>query len=74
LATLRSRPFGTVSTYEKAEPAQAAGADRTINYTEEDFAAVTRKLTDGKSVNAVYDSVGQATFEKSLDCLAPLAV
>ena len=73
LAKMRgARVFGTVSTDEKARIAQAAGADATINYTEQDFAAVTRKLTDGKGVNAVYDSVGQATFEKSLDCLAPL--
>jgi NADPH2:quinone reductase len=73
LAKMRgARVFGTVSTDEKARLAQAAGADATINYTEHDFAAVTRKLTDGKGVHAVYDSVGQATFEKSLDCLAPL--
>jgi NADPH:quinone reductase len=73
LAKMRgARVFGTVSTDEKARIAQAAGADRTINYTEQDFAAEIRKLTDGKGVNAVYDSVGQATFEKSLDCLAPL--
>jgi NADPH:quinone reductase len=67
-----ARVFGTVSTDEKARLAQAAGADATITYTEQDFAAEVRKLTGGKGVNAVYDSVGKATFEKSLDCLAPL--
>ena len=67
-----ARVFGTVSNDEKARLAQAAGADATINYVEEDFAAEIRKLTDGKGVNAVYDSVGKATFEKNLDCLAPL--
>jgi NADPH:quinone reductase len=73
LAKMRgARVFGTVSTDEKAQLAQAAGADATINYAEQDFAAEVRKLTDGKGVNAVYDSVGKATFEKSLDCLAPL--
>jgi NADPH2:quinone reductase len=67
-----ARVFGTVSTDEKARLAQAAGADATITYTEQDFAAEVRKLTGGKGVNAVYDSVGKTTFEKSLDCLAPL--
>ena len=67
-----ARVFGTVSSDEKARLAQAAGADLTINYTEQDFAAEIRELTDGQGVNAVYDSVGKATFEKSLDCLAPL--
>jgi NADPH:quinone reductase len=73
LAKMRgARVFGTVSTAEKARLAQSAGADATINYTEKDFAAEVKKLTDGLGVNAVYDSVGLATFEKSLDCLAPL--
>jgi NADPH:quinone reductase len=67
-----ARVFGTVSTDEKARLAQAAGADATITYTEQDFAAEVRKLTGGKGVNAVYDSVGKTTFERSLDCLAPL--
>jgi NADPH:quinone reductase len=73
LAKMRgARVFGTVSTAEKARIAQSAGADATINYTEQDFAAEVSKLTDGIGVNAVYDSVGLATFAKSLDCLAPL--
>ena len=73
LAKMRgSRVFGTVSSDEKAQLARAAGADRTINYAEQDFAVEVRKLTDGKGVDAVYDSVGKATFEGSLDCLAPL--
>ena len=41
---------------------------------ERDFAAEVRTLTDGKGVNVVYDSVGKDTYEKSLDCLAPLGV
>jgi NADPH2:quinone reductase len=73
LAKMRgARVFGTVSSDEKAELARAAGADRMINYAEQDFAAEVRKLTDGKGVDAVYDSVGKVTFERSLDCLAPL--
>ena len=73
LAKLRgAHVLGTVSTDDKARLAQAAGADATINYTEQDFASEVRKLTGGAGVNVVYDSVGKATFEKSLDCLAPL--
>jgi len=73
LAKLRgARVFGTVSSDEKAELATRAGADATINYMERDFAAEVRKLTSGSGVNVVYDSVGKATYEKSLDCLAPL--
>jgi NADPH:quinone reductase len=73
LAKIRgARVFGTVSTAEKARLARSAGADSTINYSEQDFAAEVRRLTGGVGVNVVYDSVGQATFERSLECLAPL--
>jgi NADPH2:quinone reductase len=64
--------YGTVSTDEKADLARAAGADEVIRYTEEDFESRIRELTDGKGVQVVYDSVGQTTFAKSLNCLAPL--
>jgi NADPH2:quinone reductase len=67
-----ARVIGTVSTEAKARLACEAGADATINYAEKDFAAEVRKLTGGKGVNVVYDSVGKDTFEKSLDSLAPL--
>lgn len=67
-----ARVFGTVSTAAKARLVLQAGADATINYVEQDFAVEVRRLTDGAGVNVVYDSVGQATFEKSLDSLAPL--
>ena len=63
--------YGTVSTEEKARLARAAGADETILYTEKDFAAEVKRLTNGRGLNVVYDSVGQTTFEKSLDCLKP---
>jgi NADPH2:quinone reductase len=63
--------FGTVSTEEKARLAREAGADEIILYTEKDFVAEVKKLTDGRGLNVVYDSVGQSTFEKSLDCLRP---
>src|ERR1044071_719729 len=71
---LGARVIGTVSSEEKAQLARAAGADATINYAKQDFAAEVRKLTDGKGVNVVYDSVGRETYEKSLDCLAPLGM
>ena len=67
-----ARVFGTVSTEEKAALAREAGADAAIQYTRQDFAAEVKRLTDGKGVQAVYDSVGKTTFEKSLNCLAPL--
>lgn len=67
-----ARVIGTVSSGEKARLAREAGADETINYSEKDFAAELRKLTDGRGVNVVYDSVGKDTYEKSLDSLAPL--
>jgi NADPH2:quinone reductase len=63
--------FGTVSTEEKAGRARAAGADDIILYTQTDFAAEIKRLTNGRGVNVVYDSVGQSTFDKSLDCLRP---
>ena len=66
-----ARVFGTVSTGEKAQLARGAGADEVILYTQQDFEAEVRRLTDGRGVNVVYDSVGQTTFEKSLNCLAP---
>jgi NADPH2:quinone reductase len=67
-----ARVFGTVSTEEKAALAREAGADAAILYTRQDFEAEVKRLTDGKGVQVVYDSVGKTTFEKSLNCLAPL--
>jgi len=64
-----ARVIGTVSSAEKARIAQAAGADETIIYTEQDFSKEISKLTQGAGVNVVYDSVGKDTFEKSLASL-----
>jgi NADPH:quinone reductase len=69
-----ARVFGTVSTEDKAALARAAGADQVILYTREDFLAEVRKGTGGAGVQVVYDSVGATTWEKSLDCLAPLGM
>jgi NADPH2:quinone reductase len=66
-----ARVFGTVSTDAKAAIAKAAHVDHVIRYTTEDFAAEVKRLTDGRGVDVVYDSVGQATFEGSLNSLRP---
>jgi NADPH2:quinone reductase len=66
---LGARVLTTVSTGEKAALAREAGADETILYTQEDFAAKVRELTDGKGVPVVYDSVGKTTFDGSLASL-----
>ena len=59
----------TVSTAAKAELSRAAGASTVILYTQQDFEAEVKRLTNGKGVDVVYDSVGLTTFEKSLNCL-----
>jgi NADPH2:quinone reductase len=64
--------IGTVGSREKAETARRNGCTHTILYREEDFAAEVKEITRGQGVDVVYDSVGQATFMKSLDCLRPL--
>jgi NADPH2:quinone reductase len=66
-----ARVIATVSTEEKAKLARAAGAHEVILYTHTDFEAETKRLTDGKGVNVVYDSVGKTTFEKGLNVLRP---
>ncbi len=66
--------FGTVSTEEKARAAREAGADEVILYTREDFEEAVRRLTGGHGVDVVYDSVGQTTAEKSLNCLRPRGI
>ena len=63
--------YGTVSTPEKAALAREAGADDVVLYTEQDFDVEIRRLTDGRGVDVVYDSVGQSTFEGSLNSLVP---
>jgi NADPH:quinone reductase len=66
-----ARVIGTVSTEEKAKLARETGADEIILYTQTDFETEARRLTDGKGVDVVYDSVGKTTFEKSLNVLRP---
>jgi len=64
--------IGTTSTEDKAEMARQAGADAVILYTQVDFEAEVRRITDGQGLDVVYDSVGKDTFDKSLACLGPL--
>jgi len=68
---LGARVFGTVSTEEKAQIARQHGADETILYTQQDFEVEARRLTNGRGVDVVYDSVGRTTFDKSLGSLRP---
>lgn len=64
----------TVSTDDKAKLSRGAGADHVILYNKDDFQQEVRRITDGKGVHVVYDSVGKTTFEKSLDSLRPLGM
>jgi len=68
------RLIGTAGSDEKCRLAEQHGAAYTINYRREDMVARVREITGGKGVNAVYDPVGKDTWERSLDCLAPLGV
>jgi NADPH2:quinone reductase len=66
-----ARVIGTVSTAAKEVLAREAGADEVIRYTETDFAIEVKRLTGGKGVQVVYDSVGKTTFTAGLGCIAP---
>ena len=63
--------IGTVSTEEKARVVRNLGADETILYTQQDFETEVKRLTNGRGVDVVYDSVGRTTFEKGLNVLRP---
>jgi NADPH2:quinone reductase len=66
-----ARVIATVGTEEKAQLAREAGADEVILYTQQDFEAETKRLTENKGVHVVYDGVGKSTFEKGLNVLRP---
>ena len=74
LKALGAKVIGTVGSDEKAKLAKRNGCWRTVNYNEEDFVARVKDLTKGAGVPVVYDSVGKDTFNKSLECLAPLGM
>jgi NADPH2:quinone reductase len=73
MARMRSARLiiGTAGSESKADLARQAGAHEVILYTQQDFLAEVRRLTDGAGVDVVYDSVGKDTFDKSLSCLKP---
>lgn len=66
--------IGTVGSAAKAELSRSHGCDHPINYTEENFVERVNEITQGRGVDVVYDSIGQATFMNSLDCLRPLGM
>jgi NADPH2:quinone reductase len=66
-----ARVITTVSTEAKAALSRQAGADEVVLYTQQDFEAEVKRLTNGRGVHVAYDSVGQSTFMKSLNSLAP---
>lgn len=66
--------IGTVGSAAKAQLAHEHGCRHVINYNEEDFVARVKEITGGEGVSVVYDSIGADTFQKSLDCLAPLGM
>jgi NADPH:quinone reductase-like Zn-dependent oxidoreductase len=67
---LGARVIGTVSTEAKTQAAYAAGADAVILYSQQDFVAETKRLTDGRGADLVLDGVAQATLAGSLDAAA----
>lgn len=72
--SLGARVFTTVSTEAKAALSRAAGADEVILYTQTDFPTEIKRLTSGRGLPVVYDSVGKSTFEGSLTCLRPRGI
>jgi NADPH:quinone reductase len=68
---LGARVLATAGSPEKAEVARKAGADEVILYKDQDFVEEVKKLTNGALCDVVYDSVGQATFLKSMECIRP---
>ena len=72
MAKLRgARVIATAGTADKGKIAREAGADEVILYKDADFLAEVKRLTDGAGVHVVYDGVGKATYDKSIDCLRP---
>ena len=69
---LGAEVIGTVGSAEKAKITQKNGCHHPIIYNDVDFPEAVKAITDGQGVDVVYDSVGQATFMQSLDCLRPM--
>jgi NADPH2:quinone reductase len=71
---LSARVIGVVGAADKVKVAMDNGCDEVIDYSRTDIVTGVRELTGGKGVDVVYDSMGQATFNASLDCLRPLGL
>ena len=69
--SLGATVIGTVGSEDKGKIAKKLGCDHVINYSKENFAARVGEITQGGKCDVVYDGVGKATFEGSLDCLKP---
>ena len=67
---LGARVLGTVSTEEKAKAAREAGASEVILYTQQDFVAETKRLTNGRGADLIIDGVGKTTFPGNLEAIA----
>jgi NADPH:quinone reductase len=66
-----ARVIATVGSEEKAKLTLSDGANAAILYNSQDFVSETKRLTDGKGVDVIYDGVGQSTFLKGFECLKP---
>lgn len=64
------RVFATAGSDEKCRKCEELGAERGINYRDEDFAAVIKELTDGKGVDVILDMVGGDYLPREINCLA----
>lgn len=71
LKALGVTTIGTAGSDEKCALAKAHGADHVINYSKENFVERVLAITGGKKLPVIYDSVGKATWEGSLDLLQP---
>jgi putative PIG3 family NAD(P)H quinone oxidoreductase len=66
-----ARVFATAGTAEKCAACERLGAERAVNYREEDFVAAIRHLTGGRGVDVVLDMVGGDYLRRNLEVLAP---
>ncbi|MEQ9637372.1 MAG: quinone oxidoreductase [Devosia marina] len=68
---LGANVIGTAGGPDKVQKALDHGCHHAIDYSIEDFPRLVKEFTGGRGVDVVYDGVGKATFEGSLDCLRP---
>ncbi|MFN3171260.1 MAG: quinone oxidoreductase family protein [Hyphomicrobiales bacterium] len=71
---LGATAIGTAGSDDKCAIALKHGYAHCINYSSQDFAEEVARLTDGKKCDVVFDGVGKATFERSLDCIKPFGL